>query len=90
MWVKPKGTTSGGREHTRLSVHVTPHARRERVERLDQTTLRVAVTAPPHEGQANAAVLKAVARFLNVPPSRIRIVRGQAGRRKILEIAEVP
>lgn len=74
----------------RLSVIVTPRARRERVERLDGATLRVAVTAPPHEGQANAAVIRAVARFLDVAPSRVRVLRGAAGRRKILDVEEGP
>jgi len=49
-------------------------------------TLRVAVTAPPHDGQANDAVRDAVAEYLGVPRSHVRIVRGHAGRRKILEI----
>jgi hypothetical protein len=72
----------------RLSVHVTPRARRSKVERVDTTTLRVAVAAPPHKGQANAALIKVVAEFLGVAPSRVRIVWGQTGRRKMLEIEE--
>jgi uncharacterized protein (TIGR00251 family) len=71
----------------RFSVHVTPRARQERIERVDDRTLRVAVTAPPREGEANAAVIRAVARFLGVAPSRVRILRGGTGRRKILEVA---
>jgi uncharacterized protein (TIGR00251 family) len=74
----------------RLSVIVSPRARRQRVDRIDATTLRVAVTAPPHEGLANAAVVGAVAEFLGVPPSRVRIVRGQTGRHKTVEILEGP
>jgi uncharacterized protein len=70
----------------RLSVVVVPRARRARIEQIDATTLRVAVTAAPHDGQANEAVVAAVAEHLRVPRSRIRIVRGRTGRRKILEI----
>jgi uncharacterized protein YggU (UPF0235/DUF167 family) len=70
----------------RLSIIVTPGARTERVERLDATQLRVAVTEPPREGRANAAVVSSVARFLGVPPSRVRIVRGLSSRRKVLEV----
>ncbi len=72
----------------RLSVVVTPRAARVRVERIDATHLRVAVTAPPHEGRANAAVVKAVAAFLDVAPSRVHVVRGQASRRKIIDVME--
>jgi uncharacterized protein YggU (UPF0235/DUF167 family) len=72
----------------RLLVHVTPRARRTGVERIDDGTLRVAVAEPPHEGRANEAVARAVAAFLNVPPSRIRVARGQRGRRKIIDVLE--
>ncbi|MGH2398103.1 MAG: DUF167 domain-containing protein, partial [bacterium] len=72
----------------RLSVLVTPRARQTRVERIDGASLRVTVKAPAREGRANAEVVKAVAEFLNVAPSRVRIVRGQAGRHKVLEITE--
>ena len=70
----------------RFSLIVTPGARTERVDRVDATQLRVAVTEPPREGRANAAVVSAVARFLGVPSSRVRIVRGLASRRKVVEI----
>jgi hypothetical protein len=70
----------------RLSVLVTPGARTEWVERLDATTLRVAVTEPPREGRANTAVVIAIARFLGVPRSRVRIVRGLTSRRKAVEV----
>ncbi len=71
----------------RLSVTVTPRARVERVERIDPTHLRVAVTAPPHEGRANAAMVRAVAAFLGVRSSQVKIVRGLTSRQKVLEIA---
>ncbi len=71
---------------TRLFVVVTPRAKAERVERLDDTQLRVAVTEPPWEGRANTAVVGAVARFLGVPISHVRIVRGLTSRRKVVEV----
>ncbi|MGQ0549485.1 MAG: DUF167 domain-containing protein [Armatimonadota bacterium] len=74
----------------RFSVVVAPGARRTRVERIDATSLRVSVSAPAREGRANAAVVKAVAEFLHVAPSRVRIIRGAASRRKVLEITEGP
>lgn len=74
----------------RLFVFVRPGARQTRVERVDAITLRVAVTAPAREGRANAAVVKAVAEYLKVAPSRVRILRGLTSRRKILEIMEGP
>lgn len=70
----------------RISVQVVPRARRTRVERLDDTHLRVAVTAPPHEGLANAAVIEVLAAHFRVARACVRIVHGHRGRHKLVEI----
>jgi uncharacterized protein len=71
----------------RITVHVTPRARRPGVERLADGGYRVAVSAPPHKGQANEAVIAALAEHFGVSRGRVRIVRGQRGRRKVVEIS---
>ena len=48
--------------------------------------LRVAVTAPPVDGAANAAVVRALAEALGVPRRAVTIVRGETGRRKTVRI----
>ena len=48
--------------------------------------MRLRVTAPPVEGEANRAVAALLARVLGVAPSRIRVVRGERGREKLVEI----
>ena len=65
---------------------VIPRAWSERVERMDATHFRVAVTAAPREGQANEAVIEALAEYFRVSRSRVRIVRGQTSRHKIVEV----
>jgi uncharacterized protein len=71
----------------RITVHVTPRARRPGVERLPDGGYRVAVAAPPHEGQANNAVIVALADHFGVGRGRVRIVRGHRGRRKVVEVS---
>jgi uncharacterized protein (TIGR00251 family) len=73
----------------RIIVTVAPRARRPHVEPLKDGGLRVAVTAPPHEGRANAAVIAALAEYFHVPGSRVRILRGETSRRKVVEIIDV-
>ena len=73
----------------RIIVTVIPRARRPHVEPLEDGGLRVAVTAPPHEGRANAAVIAALAEHFHVPRSRVRILRGKTSRRKVVEIIDV-
>ena len=67
-------------------MHVVANARRASVEPLEGGGLRVAVTAPPHEGQANKAVIEALAEYFRVPRSRVRILLGRTARRKVVEI----
>ena len=49
--------------------------------------LAVRVTAPPVEGEANRAVAALLARVLRVPPSTVRVVRGERGRDKMVRVA---
>jgi uncharacterized protein YggU (UPF0235/DUF167 family) len=49
-------------------------------------TLRLKVTAPPVDGEANDAVVALLARRLDVPRSRIRVARGASGRVKTIEV----
>jgi uncharacterized protein (TIGR00251 family) len=63
-------------------IHVSPRARKARVGGLHGDALRVAVTAPPVEGEANRACVEALARALGLPRDAVRIASGQRGRRK--------
>jgi uncharacterized protein (TIGR00251 family) len=48
--------------------------------------LRVAVSAPPVDGAANAAVIEALAEAFGVRRAAVTIVRGERGRRKTVRI----
>ena len=48
--------------------------------------MRVAVTAPPVDGEANAAVIEALAQAFGVRRAAVTIVRGERGRRKTVRI----
>jgi uncharacterized protein (TIGR00251 family) len=74
----------------RLRVRVTPRASRDRLEgvidRPDGPALKIAVSAPPEDGKANAAVCKLLAKFLRTAKSNIAVVSGASARTKQLEI----
>lgn len=71
----------------RVTVRVVPRARHTTVEPVAGGGLRVTVTAPAHAGQANEAVIDALAAYFAVPRSRVRIVLGRTARRKVVEIS---
>jgi uncharacterized protein YggU (UPF0235/DUF167 family) len=68
---------------------VIPKASSTRIVGWLGEALKVAVTAPPEGGRANAAVCELLASSLGVSSSRIRCVAGHASSRKLFEIDEL-
>jgi hypothetical protein len=71
----------------RLLVRAQPRAKRNEIAGLRGEAVVVKVTAPPVRGAANAAVLEVLATRLGVRPGDIRLIRGEASREKLVEIA---
>jgi uncharacterized protein YggU (UPF0235/DUF167 family) len=69
----------------RIQVRAHPGASRERAE-WRAGTLHVWVTARAVEGQANRALVQAVARALDVRASAVTLVAGERGRDKVFEV----
>jgi uncharacterized protein YggU (UPF0235/DUF167 family) len=92
MQERPWTRTESG---LRLMVRLTPRAGENALGGLreiepGQPLLLARVTAPPLEGQANAAVIKLVANSLGLPKSAVTIEAGATSRIKALEIAGDP
>lgn len=47
---------------------------------------KVRIAAPAIEGRANAALVEFVAASLGLPKRAVRLVRGESGRDKVLEV----
>ena len=73
-----------------LTLKVQPKSSRDAVEGAVETpdgwALKVAVSAPPDKGKANAAVIAALAKAFDVAKSRIAVTHGETDRRKIVHI----
>jgi uncharacterized protein (TIGR00251 family) len=73
----------------RLAVQVAPRAAANRVLGPYHGALKVALTAPPVEGAANAALLAFLAEALAVPRSRLTLVAGATRRAKLVHIRDL-
>ena len=71
-----------------LTVRVQPRASRQQLEKISENEFRARLTSVPEKGKANAELLELLADYLDVPVSRLRLVRGQAARTKVVEITE--
>ena len=73
-------------ETSRLSVRLVPRASRNEIAGFEGEILRVRVTAPPVEGKANQALVRLLAKRLDVPRGAVRVVAGQASRQKVVAV----
>ena len=65
-----------------MAVDVKPRSSKDAIEGEREGALVVRLTAPPVEGEANAALARVLGRALEVPPSAVRLLSGATGRRK--------
>jgi uncharacterized protein (TIGR00251 family) len=82
----PKHVPSG----VRLVVRAKPRAKTSRVVRAEGISIDVALAAPPVDGAANDELLRVLSEVLGVPRSALAIVRGNTGRRKVVEVRGLP
>jgi uncharacterized protein YggU (UPF0235/DUF167 family) len=71
----------------RFAVKVVPGASRDRLMGELGGALKVAVSAPPEGGKANAAVVALLAGALGVPAGSVTILRGHTSPRKEVAVA---
>ncbi len=69
-----------------LLVAVVPQARKTGADGWHDGSLRVRLTAPPVEGQANEALVRWLADQLGLPKRAVQVLRGTSSRRKQLAI----
>ncbi|MFN3385202.1 MAG: DUF167 domain-containing protein [Candidatus Thermochlorobacter sp.] len=68
-----------------LAVKVVPNAKKEGVIE-ENGRLKIYVHAPALDGKANKAVIEILSRHLGIKKSKVRIVRGETSREKVIEI----
>ena len=72
-----------------LDVLVQPRASRARIGPRHGGRIKIAVTAPPVDGEANAAVIELLAKALAISRSAVEVIAGASSRRKTLRITGV-
>ena len=73
-------------EHVTVDVLVQPRASRAKVGPMHDGRIKIAVTSPPVDGEANAAVIELLAKTLGIARGAIEVVGGARSRRKTLRV----
>lgn len=70
----------------RFDVRVSPRSSREAVQGIHGDAVKISLTTPPVEGKANRALIAFLSKRLGVAKRAVRIVRGDTGRNKTVEV----
>ena len=68
-----------------FNVRVTPHAKQNKIVQ-DNDVFRVYITTATEKGKANNAVIDMLSDYFDVPKTKIKIVKGETSRDKIIRI----
>jgi uncharacterized protein len=69
-----------------VELYIQPRASRNEMAGLHQGSLKLRLTAPPVEGEANRECIRFLADLLEVPRSQLRLMQGHKARRKTVLI----
>jgi uncharacterized protein (TIGR00251 family) len=71
-----------------LKIRVIPRASKASIQGVMGDALKIRIQSPPVDGQANAALIKFLAKQWNIPKSKIEILSGTTHRNKRLLITK--
>ena len=70
----------------KISVKVKLRSKEEKIEKIDDNNFMVWTKDLPTKGGANAAIIKILADYFNIPTSNVNIVSGHKSKQKRIEI----
>lgn len=73
-----------------MQVLAQPRASRDAIVGVHDGQLKVALKAPPVDGEANAALIAFFAKALRVPKRAVSLVQGESSRRKTVRVEGDP
>ena len=72
-----------------LQVLAVPRSSRTEITGIQENRCKIKVKAPPVDGEANAAICKALAKYFGLPKSSIVQQKGQTGKQKTFLLAGI-
>jgi len=69
-----------------FKVRVQPRAAKNQLAGLFGDALKLRLTAPPVEGEANEACRVFLAKIFKVPKNQVELIAGQTGRSKLVRV----
>ncbi|MGI5920696.1 MAG: DUF167 domain-containing protein [Syntrophomonadaceae bacterium] len=73
----------------RIEVKVQPRSSRNLIAGEQDGVLKIKLTAPPVDGEANEALIVYLSGLLGVPKRDISLIKGETSRNKLIEISGI-
>jgi len=73
----------------RFSAIIQPRSSKNEVTGVYNDALKIRLTSPPVDGEANKACMRFFAKWLGVSPSKVNIVQGLSSKNKTIEVADL-
>ena len=70
----------------KIRVKVKPNAKKDEVKQIENDYFEIRVTVVPEKGKANKRAIELLSKYLKVPKSRIKLIRGETSREKLFEV----
>ena len=72
----------------RFPAYILPRSSQNKISGLHGIALKIKLTSPPVDGEANKMLVKFLARILKTAPGAISIVSGATGRNKSISVED--
>lgn len=73
----------------RFSTIIQPRSSKNEVTGIYNDALKIRLTSPPVDGEANKACMRFFAKWLDISPSKVNIVQGLSSKNKTIEVADL-
>jgi uncharacterized protein len=73
----------------RFSAIIQPRSSKNEVTGVYNDALKIRLTSPPVDGEANKACMRFFAKWLGVSPSKVNIVQGLSSKNKTIEVVDL-
>ncbi len=73
----------------RFSAIIQPRSSKNEVTGVYNDALKIRLTSPPVDGEANKACMRFFAKWLGISPSKVSIVQGLSSKNKTIEVADL-
>ncbi len=71
-----------------IKVRVRPSSSMNRIKKVEGDIYFIDIKAPPEGGKANKELIKFLSKEFKVPKERIRIIKGEKSRNKLIKIED--